>query len=77
MLSPIIDELSELYSQVTFGKLNVDENNALARKFNIMAIPTLLFFKGGKEFSRKAASLRGVHPGRCDDGETLHASDCV
>ena len=48
MLSPIIDELSEQYAQVTFGKLNVDENNALAAKFDIMAIPTLLFFKGGK-----------------------------
>jgi len=48
MISPIIDELSEQYTQVTFGKLNVDENKALAAKFDIMAIPTLLFLKGGK-----------------------------
>ena len=48
MLSPIVDELSEQYTQITFGKLNVDENGAIAQRFQIMAIPTLLFFKGGK-----------------------------
>lgn len=48
MLSPIIDELAEQYSKITFGKLNVDEDSAIAVKFEIMAIPTLLFFKDGK-----------------------------
>ncbi len=48
MLSPVVDELSDQYSQITFGKLNVDENGAIAQKFQIMAIPTLLFFKNGE-----------------------------
>ncbi|MFH0896634.1 MAG: thioredoxin [Candidatus Bathyarchaeota archaeon] len=49
MLSPIIDELAEEYSgKVAFGKLNVDENANVSLKFQIAAIPTLLFFKKGK-----------------------------
>ena len=49
MLSPIIEELAEQYSsKVAFGKLNVDENMAVARKYEIMAIPTILFFRDGQ-----------------------------
>ena len=48
MFSPIIDELAEEYSKVTFGKLNIDENQTIARRFGIMSIPTTLFFRDGK-----------------------------
>ena len=48
MFSPIIDELAEEYSKVTFGKLNVDENQTIARRFGIMSIPTTLFFREGE-----------------------------
>lgn len=49
MLSPIIEELAEEYSdKVTFGKLNVDENVNISIKFQITAIPTILFFRNGK-----------------------------
>lgn len=49
MLSPIIEELAvEYMDEVTFGKLNVDENFKIAEKYNISAIPTLLFFRNGK-----------------------------
>jgi len=49
MISPIIDELAEQYSgRVAFGKLNLDENVAVAERFGIMAIPTILFFREGK-----------------------------
>ena len=47
MLSPIVDELSEEYSQYKFCKLNVDENEHLAAKYNVMSIPTLFVFKDG------------------------------
>lgn len=53
MLSPVIDELAEEYSgKVVFGKLNVDENNKVAVEYNIMSIPTLLFFRGGRLVDR-------------------------
>ena len=48
MLAPIIEELSaELSGKVAVGKLNTDENQGIAMRFNINAIPTLLVFKDG------------------------------
>ena len=46
--SPIIDELAEKYPKVAFGKLNVDENEDIMRRFGIMSIPTTLFFREGQ-----------------------------
>ncbi|HYV33817.1 MAG TPA: thioredoxin [Candidatus Limnocylindria bacterium] len=49
VLSPIVEELAEEYKgKVKVGKVNVDENNSLAMRYNVMSIPTLKFFKGGK-----------------------------
>ena len=48
-LSPIIAEIAEEYAdKVKVGKVNVDEQPALARKFRIMSIPALVFFKNGE-----------------------------
>jgi len=48
MMAPIVDELAkELGSKLKVGKLNVDENQAMAQQFNIMSIPTFLVFKNG------------------------------
>ena len=43
MLSPIVDEVA-----AEAGKVNVDEEPALAAKFGVMSIPTLLVFEKGK-----------------------------
>jgi len=49
MIAPVIEELAKDYSgKVVFSKLNVDENQMVAAKYGIMAIPTLLIFKNGK-----------------------------
>lgn len=49
MVSPVIDELAKEYAgKMTFGRLNVDENPAIAGAFQIRSIPTLLIFKDGK-----------------------------
>ena len=49
MFSPIIDEVSEEYEgKVRFFKLNADENERLAAKYNIMSIPTTLLIENGK-----------------------------
>ena len=49
MLSPVIEEIShELAGQVKVGKVNVDEEGALASRFGIMSIPTVMLFKDGK-----------------------------
>ncbi len=49
MIAPSIDALATAYSgRAKVGKLNVDENPAVAQAFGIRSIPTLLVFKGGK-----------------------------
>lgn len=49
MLSPIITEISKEYSdKVKVCKVNIDENQDLALKYNIMSIPTLIFLKNGE-----------------------------
>jgi len=47
-IAPVIDELAtEFAGKVTFCKVNVDDNSALAGKYGIRGIPTLLLFKSG------------------------------
>ena len=48
-IAPILEELaSEMGDGVVVTKVNVDDNQGLAQKFSIRAIPTLLFFKDGQ-----------------------------
>ncbi len=48
MLGPIVKEISDERSDVKVGKVNVDEEPALANMFGIQSIPTLIYFKDGK-----------------------------
>lgn len=52
MMSPIIDEIAEENENVKVGKLNVDEAQDIAVKYNVMSIPTIIIFKNGKEDKR-------------------------
>ncbi|MFA6002629.1 MAG: thioredoxin [Elusimicrobiota bacterium] len=58
MLSPVIHEISEEYKgRVRVAKMNTDEHPNAAGTYRISAIPSLLFFKGGKVVEQ----LVGVH----------------
>ena len=49
MLAPVIEEIaSENEGKIKVGKVNVDENPDLARKYRVMSIPTVLVFKIGE-----------------------------
>ncbi|MBR1891478.1 MAG: thioredoxin [Clostridia bacterium] len=48
MLSPLIDEIADERSDVKVAKVNVDEQVALAMKYNVSAIPTVLLFENGE-----------------------------
>ena len=49
MVSPVVEELANDYDgKVKFVKVNVDEANEIASKYNIFSIPTLAIFKNGK-----------------------------
>lgn len=50
MLAPVLEEIASEYDgKVKVGKVNVDEEPALATAYNVSVIPTLIFFKGGIE----------------------------
>ena len=58
MMSPVIEELAtDLKGKITFGKLNTDENQDIAMRYQVQAIPTLLIFKDGKLADRKVGAL--------------------
>ena len=49
MITPLLDEIArEKADAVKIAKVNVDENQSLSLKYNIRAIPALLFFKNGQ-----------------------------
>jgi thioredoxin 1 len=49
MIAPLLDEIArEKVGEVKIAKVNVDDNQSLSFKYNIRAIPALLFFKNGQ-----------------------------
>lgn len=52
MLAPILDEVADKMQNVKFGKVDIDENIELARRYNIMSIPNVCVFKNGKLVDR-------------------------
>lgn len=61
MVAPIIDELATEYSgKVRVMKLNTDENPDIAGRYQVMSIPTILFFKNGQVVEK----LIGARPKR-------------
>jgi thioredoxin 1 len=49
LIAPLLDEIArEKANAIKVGKVNVDENQSLSSKYNIRAIPSLLFFKNGQ-----------------------------
>ena len=49
MMAPIVAALAEKYDgRIKVGKINVDEQPALAQQFRVMSIPTFIVFKDGK-----------------------------
>ncbi|MHC4820785.1 MAG: thioredoxin [Planctomycetota bacterium] len=58
-LNPIVEELAKEYAgQVKIGKLDIDEDRETPTRFDVMAVPTLIFFKDGQE----QAKLTGLRP---------------
>lgn len=58
MLGPVVEKLEQDYAgRAVVGKVNVDEQPQLAAQFGVMSIPTVIFFKNGKEIDRKVGVM--------------------
>ena len=57
MIAPALEEIAGVMGdKVKIVKLNVDENPAVATKYGIMSIPTLMIFKGGELAARQVGA---------------------
>lgn len=56
MLSPLVDQVAEERADIKVGKVNVDEQQELAMKYQVMSIPMLLVMKNG-EIAKKSVGL--------------------
>ena len=53
IVGPIVEQLAQsLEGKVKVFKLNVDQNQEIAMKYNVQSIPSLVLFKNGKEIAR-------------------------
>jgi thioredoxin 1 len=58
MMTPVIDELSEKFKgKIKFGKVNVEEGQELAQKFNVTSIPNLVLLKDGEVIEQFIGSI--------------------
>ena len=51
-MSPIIDSIAKENKDVKVGKINVEEEEKLAFKYDIISIPTIIIFKNGEEYKK-------------------------
>jgi len=52
-MTPIMRRLSKEFDEkVIFAKVDIDNNRDLAAQFNVRSVPTLVFFRNGKEWDR-------------------------
>ena len=55
---PVFDKLAKKYGQsVKFGRLNVDDNQGIAMRFDVYAIPTFIVFMNGKAIDRAVGAV--------------------
>lgn len=68
MVSPVIEELAGEYAgKVNFVKVNVDESNELASRYNVFSIPTLALFNKGQIVAQQVgAASKASYKGMID-----------
>ena len=69
MVAPVLDEIAADHAgKLRIAKINIDENLELARRFDVMSIPTMILFKDGEPQLRiigakgKGQLLQELHP---------------
>lgn len=57
MLSPLVEEVAEEHPEIKVGKVNTDEQMALAQKFKVAAIPALFVVKDGEVVNKSVGAI--------------------
>ena len=58
MLGPTVDEIATSFEgRAEVLKVNIDDESDLASRFNVMSIPTIIFFQGGQEVKRVTGAI--------------------
>ena len=57
MLSPIVDEVAEEHPEIKVGKVNVDNEEELAVRFDVMSIPALFVIKNGEVVNQSLGAI--------------------
>tara|TARA_Y100000310_G_scaffold276984_1_gene294525 strand:+ start:937 stop:1260 length:324 start_codon:yes stop_codon:yes gene_type:complete len=58
VLGPVVEETAkELKDKVVFAKVNVDDNQELAQRFQVMSIPTIIYFKDSQQAHRTNGAM--------------------
>nr|XP_018265915.1 thioredoxin [Kwoniella dejecticola CBS 10117]OBR88073.1 thioredoxin [Kwoniella dejecticola CBS 10117] len=68
-IAPVLEQLSNSYKHVKFVKIDVDRQAQLAQRFQVRAMPTFKFLKGGREVDE----LRGASPPQLNNLVSKHA----
>ena len=57
MIAPLLDEIAEEHPEIKIGKVNVDEQRALALKFGVASIPSLFVVKDGQVVNQSVGAV--------------------
>ena len=60
VVAPVLEEIAQEREELTIVKLNVDDNQETAAKYQVLAIPTMIVFKNGEAVKR----IQGAAPKR-------------
>ena len=63
LMHPVFERMAKKYKQVTFARVNVDQNQPIAMRFGVQAIPTFIMFKKGQEVDKMMGAVGepGIH----------------
>lgn len=63
MMHPVFERMAKKYRHVTFARVDVDQNQPVAARFGVQAIPTFIMFKKGVEIDRMMGAVGepGIH----------------
>lgn len=57
-IAPLLEEFAGEHPEIAIVKVNIDDNNTVAAKYNVRAIPTLILFKGGEVAETVVGAVR-------------------